>query len=32
MPTGDSKDPDVTLSPATVPDFDDLSDNEAEID
>ncbi|WP_435369475.1 DnaB-like helicase N-terminal domain-containing protein [Rhodococcus erythropolis] len=34
MPTGDSKDPDVTLSLATVPvpDFDDLTDNEAEID
>ena len=32
MPTGDSKDPDVTLSLATVPGFDDLTDNEAEID
>ena len=32
MPTGDSKDPDVTLSLATVPDFDDLTDNEGEID
>ena len=32
MPTGDSKDPDVTLSLATAPDFDDLTDNEGEID
>src|SRR3546814_7140009 len=32
MPTGDSKDPDVTLSLATAPDFDDLTDNDSEID
>ncbi|KZL31393.1 DNA helicase [Rhodococcus qingshengii] len=32
MPTGDSKEPDVTLSLATVPDFDDLTDNEDDID
>ena len=31
MPHGDSKDPDVTLSLATAPDFDDLTDNEGEI-
>ncbi|WP_269071506.1 DnaB-like helicase N-terminal domain-containing protein [Rhodococcus qingshengii] len=32
MPTGDSKEPDVTLSLATAEDFDDLTDNEGEID
>ena len=32
MPTGDSKDPDVTLSLATAEDFVDLTDNEGEID
>ena len=32
MPTGDSKDPDVTLSLATAEDFDDLTSESDEID